>query len=135
MARRLVERNFDPKLAVVARRSFNASGRHYGPGDTFDWRHLAVDQRRVRQMFDSGFLRHFEEEVDVPSPAPVAPKPVIEPVFEPVVADEQGDELDAIDDMKELRAIADAEGAPYKVSKADQREAIRENRKSESELD
>jgi uncharacterized protein YjhX (UPF0386 family) len=43
-------------------------------------------------------------------------------------AEPVGDDLDAIDDMKELRAIADAEGAPYKVSKKDQRQAIRDNR-------
>jgi len=35
--------------------------------------------------------------------------------------------LEEIDDMKELRRIADTLGAPYKVSKADQRKAIRDH--------
>lgn len=45
-------------------------------------------------------------------------------------AEPEGDELDAIDDMKELRAIANAEGAKTTTSKAKQRELIRENRKA-----
>ena len=45
----------------------------------------------------------------------------------PIISEEY--DLDAIDDLKALRAIADEIGAPYKVSKADQREAIRAHRK------
>jgi hypothetical protein len=76
-------------------------------------------------MFDSGHLGHQD---NAPAPAPVVETPVIlKAINEP--ADTPVDDLDAIDDMKELRLIADAEGAPYKVSKTDQRQAIRDNRK------
>lgn len=51
---------------------------------------------------------------------------------EPVVITES-DNLDEIDDMKELRRIADEIGAPYKVSKADQRQAIRDHRNKEND--
>jgi len=39
--------------------------------------------------------------------------------------------LEEIDDMKELRRIADKIGAPYKVSKADQRKAIQEHQEKQ----
>lgn len=114
---RLIPREFDATKPTIARRKFISNGRHYGPGDIFDWRRLSLTARKAKQMFDSGHIGHAE---------PVEPVADATVVAEPVVV---SDELDLIDDMKELRAIADAEGAPYKVSKADQREAIRENRK------
>lgn len=109
---RPVSREFDAAKPTVARRKFIAGGRHYVAGDVFDWRRLSLTARKAKQMFDSGHLGH--EAANVKQSLSVV---------------EQADELDAIDDMKELRAIADAEGAGYKVSKADQRQAIRDNRK------
>lgn len=130
MARRPVTRVFNPKRKVVARRPFSAAGHRYTPGMEFPWKQLAVDTRRVTQMFDQGFLRHeqAQEEAERFFPKKPEPQPAPRPVFEqdaPV-----GDDLDAVDSMTELRAIASAEGAPYKVSKADQRAAIREHREA-----
>jgi hypothetical protein len=107
---RLIFREFDATQPTYARRKFIANGRRYVPGDLFDWRRLSLTERKAKQMFDGGHLMHGEV-----TPEPIAATPA--------------DNLDLIEDMKELRAIAAAEGAPYKVSKADQRQAIRDNRK------
>jgi len=125
MSRFSTDRTFNPSMSVYCRRPFIANGRRYAPSEMFDWRKLSVSMRKVSTMFGSGLLWHQD---NAPAPAPVAePVAVAAPVVEPVVA--PVDDLDAIDDMKELRLIADAEGAPYKVSKTDQRQAIRDNRK------
>ena len=139
---RLIERAFAPNRPVVARRFFVGAGRHYNPGDAFDWRRLAVSQRRVKALFDAGKLMHVDadiapEQAEKPAmtPAPsieqevqdqeilaiaAAPEPATEPANE-----------DGLDDlnMKELRAIADAEGVPYRLSRSDQRGSIREHRR------
>lgn len=121
---RIVSREFDQARPTYARRAFIANGHRYKSGDLFDWRHIALNVRKAKQLFDSGHLGHRNDDV-------VEDKPIEIEVEgnEILAAAVEGDELDAIDDMKELRAIADAEGAPYKVSKADQRQAIRDNRK------
>ena len=142
---RLVSREFDPARPTYARRKFIANGRRFASGDVFDWRRMSLNVRKAKQMFDSGHLGHKDEE-----PKLVEPKPDVkaeaalkelaaagqywEKEVEVEVEDNEilaaaTDDLDAIDDMKELRIIADEEGAPYKVSKADQRKAIRDNRK------
>ena len=112
---RLVFREFDASKPTYARRKFVANGRRFAPNDLFDWRKMAVSPRRAKQMFDAGWIKHLTEE----DKKPVVQEP------EPVVITES-DNLDEIDDMKELRRIADEIGAPYKVSKVDQRQAIRE---------
>lgn len=112
---RPVSREFDVAKPTIVRRKFIAGGRHYVAGDTFDWRRLSLTARKAKQMFDSGHIGH--------DAATVKKSLSVE------TAAAASDELDAIEDMKELRAIADAEGAGYKVSKADQRQAIRDNRK------
>lgn len=124
MVNKLTERVFNPGEPVYARRAITANGHKFNPGDVFDWRKMAVNQRRVRQLFDDGKLTHARVE---PVAVAVA-EPVAVAVVEPVTVAEQ-DDLDLIDDMKELRRIADEIGAPYKVSKADQRDAIRAHRK------
>jgi len=122
---RIPERKFDPAQPVIARKHFTANGRKYVPGTPLDWRSASISQRRVAQMFDAGKLIH-NDKMDV-----------IERVNAPEVTVEDNplesldyytDDLDAIDDMKELRAIADEIGAGYKVSKKDQRQAIRDKR-------
>jgi hypothetical protein len=148
---RLIDRSFDPRRTVVARRFFVAAGRHYNPGDTFDWRRMSVDQRRVRLLFEAGKLMHPDAVEITPADwaglqarehATAAPSIEQEMQDEDVhhiavtaaVADEQPAtpvEADGLDDlnMKELRALADAEGAPFRVSRDAQREAIREARR------
>jgi hypothetical protein len=134
---RLIDRSFQPNAPVVARRFFVAAGRHFNPGDAFDWRRLSIDQRRVRLLFEAGKLMHPEGEV-VPEPEVVlTPAPTIEQevqdedilaVAVETSADSEDDGLDDLN-MKELREIADAEGAPFRVSREAQRDAIRENRR------
>jgi len=140
---RIPERKFDPSKPVYARKAFTANGNKIAGGQQFDWKKLAVAQRRVLQMFEAGYLYHADNKpVNVTVENKTTVKPTPEPVdvtFKDKIeeladmgqewdAEPVGDDLDAIDDMKELRAIADAEGAPYKVSKKDQRQAIRDNR-------
>jgi len=142
---RIPERKFDPSRPVVARKYFTANGRKYAPGAPLDWRSASISQRRVAQMFDAGKLIH-NDKMAVET-APKEPEVVVEdkitperikPEITPERIDNplesldyyttETDDLDAIDDMKKLREIADSIGAPYKVSKADQRQAIRDKR-------
>ena len=123
---RIPERKFDPAQPVIARKYFTANGRKYAPGALFDWRKDAISQRRVAQMFDAGKLKH-----DDITPERIKPEITPERIDNPLESLDYynpGDDLDAIDDMKELRAIADEIGAGYKVSKKDQRQAIRDKR-------
>lgn len=122
---RLIERKFDPARPTYARKYFIASGRKYAPGDLFDWKAAMVTPRRAMQMFNAGKLTHKDDEV-TPERNP------LESIdhYEPEVISEEYD-LDTIDDMKELRRIADEIGAPYKVSKADQRKAILDHRSAQ----
>jgi hypothetical protein len=115
---------------------------------------LAVDARRVRLMFEAGKLMHVDEVATAPADwAGLAARDqaVIEvggvgavPMPVPSIEQEMQDEdvhhvavtaphPDGLDDlgMKELRAIAEREGAPTRVSRADQREAIRAHRGSQ----
>ena len=147
---RLIDRTFNPNESVVVRRHFVAAGRHFKIGDDFDWKRLAVDQRRVKQLYDVGKLMHrtlatAQRPAPEPKPEPVTPAPTIEqevqdedihntaldaaPDPEPV-DDEPQDGLTDLS-MKELRAIAYKEGAPSRVSRKDQREAIRANRRTQ----
>jgi hypothetical protein len=112
MTRRIVERNFDPKKPLVARRDFVAAGRHYSVGDAFDWKRLSVAQRRVAQMFESNHVGHPDEQPEqeiVDTTPPPAPP--------------QTSDLD-VDSLAQLQAIARAEGAPIKTTKIAQRDAI-----------
>jgi hypothetical protein len=148
---RLIERTFDPARPVTVRRFFVAAGRHWQPGDTFDWPRLAIAQRRVKQLFDNGKLMHETYATAVPAPVappppPTTPEPSIEqeiededshdnaaasqePATEP--ATEPQDDLDGLN-MVQLREIALAEDAPSRVSREAQREAIREARRARS---
>ena len=126
---RIPERKFDPSRPVVARKYFIASGRKYAPGEAFDWKAAMVTPRRAQQMFDAGKITHNDKIEIKPTPEPV--EFTVED--NPLESLDYYDELEIIDDMKELRRIADEIGAPYKVSKADQRQAIRDHRKQEND--
>lgn len=129
MSRFNVDRAFDPSQPVYCRRPFIANGRRYKPGDVLDWRKLSIAQRKVQIMLEGGFVEHkTSAEVTVEDKTDT-----IEVKVEPEIIVEDNDGLDAIEDMKELRRIADDVGAPYKVSKADQRQAIRDHRNKESD--
>jgi hypothetical protein len=131
---RLIERSFDPNRPVKVRRFFVAAGRHWEPGRAFPWKNMAIAQRRVKLLFDAGKLLHPEtEEVFEATPEPtIAQEMQDEDIQHIAVSDEQPaaepvDELDGLT-MPELRAIAEEEGAPTRVSRQAQREAIREHR-------
>ena len=118
------ENGFNPSLPVVARKAFSANGRRYAPGDKFDWEHAAVDKRRVGMMFAVGKVMH-------PEAAAPEPEQALSDLDESNEYWEKPDtyNLEEIGDMNELRRIADEIGAPYKVSKADQRKAIHDHLK------
>ena len=139
---RLISRPFDPTKPVYARRFFVAAGRHYEPGTPFDWQRLSVSQRRVFLLYEAGKLTHEADgsaeapTAETPKPAP-APEPktieqevqdedILAAVMEPE-APAPADDLEDLN-MKELRAIAEEEGAPYRTSRDAQRQAIREHR-------
>lgn len=147
---RLISRPFDPTKPVYARRFFVAAGRHYEPGTPFDWQRLSVSQRRVFLLYEAGKLTHEADanaeapKAETPKPAPAPePKPIEQEVqdedilaaavgdtgeaMQPVEEPGPVDELDDLN-MKELRAIAEEEGAPYRTSRDAQRQAIREHR-------
>jgi hypothetical protein len=143
---RLIERVFDPSKPLYVRRFFAGAGRHWNPGDEFPWRRLAMDARRVRLLFEAGKLTHdgasFSAEADwtgmqsadqaaYVEPAPVSVEMQDEDIHHAAVT-APASEPDGLDDlnMVELRAIAAAEGAPTRVSRSDQREAIREHRRA-----
>lgn len=143
---RLISREFNPAVPVVVRRFFVAAGRHWNPGDRFDWRTLSIAQRRVKQMFDAGKLMH-PDDASAPTTltpadlAPVADTPVdgapaadtpaeVTPAAAP--AAEVVDDLTDLN-MNELREIADQINAPLRVSREKQREAIREARRGQNQ--
>ena len=109
-----MERIFDSSKPVYAAREFRLSGRTYKHGDKLDWKRQAVSRDLVRKMFDARKLTHTELSGS-------------DDAAQGFVRGASVDyDLDAIDDMKELRRIADEVGACYKVSKVGQRDAIRE---------
>ena len=139
---RLISRPFDPTKPVYARRFFVAAGRHYEPGTPFDWQRLSVSQRRVFLLYEAGKLTH-EADANAEAPKAETPKPAPAPEPKPIEQEVQDDEIltaaaepeapapaDDLEDlnMKELRAIAEEEGAPYRTSRDAQRQAIREHR-------
>ena len=106
-----------------------------------------MDQRRVKQMFDSGMLLHPEEvrshgtdemrrnlrgqdlqtlvaqaQAEASQDTATADAPAT-----PISADEPADDLSDLN-MKDLRRIAEEIDAPTRLSRADQRAAIRERR-------
>lgn len=146
---RIPSSEFNPAVPVLVRRFFVAAGRHWSPGDLFTWQRLAVDQRRVKQLFDAGKLMH-------PAQGGVVAAPVQMPLMGEVPTEStiqteiENDEIlanaasgtaptsdEPVDDltdlgMKELRAIAEEINAPSRVSREAQREAIRETRRAQA---
>lgn len=140
MSRYPLPRQFDPKKPLEVRVWFRWAGRDYEPGQPFDWRSKGISVRRVRQMFDSGKVKEapfdIEDAVDEPveEPADEAPETVEDPAdeaSETVDFDlDFSDGLDEIYSLKDLKQIAESEGAPTKRSIKEQRDAIREHRDS-----
>ena len=140
---RLVVRTLDVTKPLVARRRFVASGRRFNPGESFPWKDLGVSTRQVGLLFNTGNVVH-----PTVMPAPVTPAPTIAVEMQDAdthhvavtatAEDEQsaapveGDGLDGLN-LKDLRQIAADEGAPTRVSRDEQREAIRAHRLATAE--
>lgn len=153
---RLIERKFNPAAPVLVRRFFVAAGRHWNPGDVFNWRQLAIAQRRVAQMFDAGKLMHADAPegpvkltpADIKiTPAPTASQEMEDEDIHTLAAaaaaalnaansaaetDEPQDDLTDMD-MPALRAIAAQIGAPTRLRRSDQRAEIRKVRAAAEE--
>jgi len=146
--RRFTREEWDGRKTLVVRRSFKGAGRTFAPGDAFEWKRYGVEPRRVRQLYEAGFLDHEDAPVFTAQPGAkrwsVAPRVEVEAasvaelevVAEPEQATEQvteqvteqaPDDLDSLN-RNELWEIADCEGAPRKLRADEQREAIRANR-------
>jgi hypothetical protein len=124
---RLVVRTLDVSKPLVARRKFVASGRRFNPGDLFPWKALGISARQVGLLFNTGNVVH-----PTMVPAPVTPAPTVEMEMQDadthhVAVTANDDGLDGLN-LKDLRQIAVDEGAPTRVSRDEQREAIRAHR-------
>ncbi len=128
MSRYPLPRQFDPKKPLEVRVWFRWAGRDYEPGQPFDWRSKGISVRRVRQMFDAGKIK--DAQFDIEDVADETPDPVDE-TPDPVDFDlDFADGLDEIYNLKDLKKIAESEGAPTKRGIKEQRDAIRAHRDS-----
>jgi hypothetical protein len=66
---------YDETKPLVARKEFRGGGRIYKSGDKFDPKHMALSERRIKVLFEQGFLMHPDEKVEAKSP----PKPLPQP--------------------------------------------------------
>jgi hypothetical protein len=143
--RRFTREDWDGRKTLVVRRAFKGAGRTFAPGDAFEWKRYGVEPRRVRQLYEAGFLDHEDAPVFTAQPGAarwsVAPRveeasePVTEPEPEQVaeqVTEQVPDDLDGLN-RNELWEVAEREGAPKKLRADEQREAIRAHRVAASE--
>lgn len=140
MPRLLSKPAINPGAPLVVRRPFTANGRRYSRGDVFPWRRLAIDFAKVRRMYENNYLEHagtvqpvVDEGFSVPAETPAPMEEYVPAQVNNDAPAQVSDDLDAIEDLGELRTIADEVGAPYRRSKAEQREAIREARANTDE--
>ena len=70
----LTRQPFDPsKKKLLVRRDFRAGGRMLRHGSVFPWKRLGVTPRRLRQLYEAGFLHYEEEKKPEPEPEPETP--------------------------------------------------------------
>ena len=151
--RRFSRPEWDGRKTLVVRRAFKGAGRTFKPADPFEWKRLGVEPRRVRQLYEAGFIDHEDAPVFVAQPGSarwsVTPRVDVEAasvaelevVAEPEQATEQVTEQvteqapDDLDDLNrnELWEVAEREGAPKKLRADEQREAIRAHRGASTE--
>jgi len=116
---------FDPSKPLYVRRVLKANGQKFNKGDRFPWDRMAVSERRVRLMFNSGKLTHGNEEK---SEQKRSNNTTTVPTDTGPVEVQKPDDLDDINYLNELQEIAKNEGAPLVQSKSIQRKKIREHR-------
>jgi hypothetical protein len=56
----------DNTKPLLVRKPFRANGRPFEVGAPFDWSRMVITERRVRQLFDAGFIHHREEKKVAP---------------------------------------------------------------------
>lgn len=65
---------FSPTGEYIARKNFRFAGRDFKPGDTFPWRQLACDTRKLRQLYEGRFVTTvFEDEESISVVSPPLP--------------------------------------------------------------
>jgi len=62
--------DFDLKKTFVVRKAFTANGHPMGIGQDFPWRQLAVNTRRMTQLWDHRFIDHPDIPALVSEPEP-----------------------------------------------------------------
>jgi hypothetical protein len=63
---------FDIKREFVARKAFRTGNRKFTVGQRFPWKRMAVSERRVRQLYEAGWLT-YPEEIGPPDKKEVPP--------------------------------------------------------------
>lgn len=129
---RLVVRTLDVTKPLVARRRFVASGRRFNPGEPFPWKDLGVSTRQVGLLFNTGNVVHPTVITAPATPAPTIAVEMQDADTHHVAVTTNDDGLDGLN-LKDLRQIAVDEGAPTRVSRDEQREAIRAHRVATAE--
>ena len=64
MANKRKEEFLNLSEPLYARKNFKSNGRNFLIGMHFDWKHNAVDNRRIRLLFQQRFLTHEGPEID-----------------------------------------------------------------------
>lgn len=124
-----VLQQFDPSKPIYVRRPLRAGGRPFGKDDVFPWRQMAVDVRRVRQMFEQGKLYHAREDA-AGGAETIGAEPQEAVAQEPVTPTVQDSGKMTVDELIEnyqisdLRDMARKMGVPTKRSKKEQAELI-----------
>ena len=49
---------FDPAKPMVARKTFKSNGHLIKANAPFDWRQMAISQRKAKILFETGYLMH-----------------------------------------------------------------------------
>lgn len=75
-------------MVLITRQAFRFSGREFKPGDRFDYTKLAVDWRKVCQLYDHGRIRPEFQEDEAPKKLP---KVKAEEVTEPSVPEDSSE--------------------------------------------
>jgi len=56
--------NLDLTRKFIARHNFVANGRKYKPGDSFQWKKACPDKRKLRNLYEAGYIMMEPLEVD-----------------------------------------------------------------------
>ena len=122
---------FDPDAPLYGADFFRVGSDVIAPGDVFAWRVAGLTEAETLFLYETGRVRHGQMNYAQERRRPAAVPDVLDilPTRTPAEPEPAaGDDLDLVDTLAALREIADEVGAPHKVTKAAQRQAIREAR-------